>query len=75
VPGVSNIIAVSSGKGGVGKSTVATVNVAIALAKFGARVGLLDTDVYGPNVPIIGGHQRGTSSARSEAASAPGSRH
>jgi ATP-binding protein involved in chromosome partitioning len=54
VPGVSNIIAVSSGKGGVGKSTVA-VNVAIALAKFGARVGLLDTDVYGPNVPIMVG--------------------
>src|SRR5215471_3621431 len=54
VPGVSNIIAVSSGKGGVGKSTVA-VNIAIALAKFGARVGLLDTDVYGPNVPIMVG--------------------
>src|SRR5499433_841256 len=54
VSGVSNIIAVSSGKGGVGKSTVA-VNLAIALAKFGARVGLLDTDVYGPNVPIMVG--------------------
>lgn len=54
VPGVSNIVAVSSGKGGVGKSTVA-VNLAVALSGFGARVGLLDTDVYGPNVPIMMG--------------------
>ena len=54
VPGVENIIAVSSGKGGVGKLTVA-VNLAIALAKRGAKVGLLDTDVYGPNVPIMVG--------------------
>ncbi len=51
---VRNAVAIASGKGGVGKTTVA-VNVAVALAKAGARVGLLDADIYGPNVPIMMG--------------------
>jgi ATP-binding protein involved in chromosome partitioning len=52
IPGVKNLIAVASGKGGVGKTTVA-VNLALALVKLGHKVGLLDADVYGPNVPIM----------------------
>ena len=54
VPGVKHIIAIASGKGGVGKSTV-TVNLAVALAQTGAKVGLLDADVYGPCIPLMMG--------------------
>ena len=52
IEGVKNLVAVASGKGGVGKTTVA-VNLALALKRLGAAVGLLDADVYGPNVPIM----------------------
>jgi ATP-binding protein involved in chromosome partitioning len=52
IPGVKYLVAVASGKGGVGKTTVA-VNLALALSKLGNKVGLLDADVYGPNVPIM----------------------
>jgi ATP-binding protein involved in chromosome partitioning len=52
IAGVKNLVAVASGKGGVGKTTVA-VNLAIALKKLGASVGLMDADVYGPNVPVM----------------------
>ena len=52
VSGVKHVIAVASGKGGVGKSTVA-VNLALALKMLGARVGLMDADIYGPNIPIM----------------------
>src|SRR5678816_1749500 len=54
LPGVKNIIAVGAGKGGVGKTTVA-VNLALALARCGSRVGILDGDIYGPNVPLMMG--------------------
>ena len=52
LPGVKNVIAVGAGKGGVGKTTV-SVNLALALAKCGSRVGILDGDIYGPNVPMM----------------------
>lgn len=52
LPGVANVVAIGSGKGGVGKTTIA-VNLAIALTRMGHRVGLLDADVYGPNVPLM----------------------
>jgi ATP-binding protein involved in chromosome partitioning len=54
IPGVSKIVAIGSGKGGVGKTTVA-VNLAIAISRLGQRVGLIDADIYGPNVPLMMG--------------------
>jgi ATP-binding protein involved in chromosome partitioning len=54
LPGVNKIVAVGSGKGGVGKTTVA-VNLAIALARMGSKVGLIDADIYGPNIPLMMG--------------------
>ena len=74
VEGVKNIIAVGAGKGGVGKTTVA-VNLAIALAQCGSRVGIIDGDIYGPNVPIMLGHQRAAHHRRQEDPSRREARH
>ena len=57
LPGVAHVVAVGSGQGGVGKTTVA-VNLAVALSKLGYKVGLIDADIYGPNVPMMMGQTR-----------------
>src|SRR5271154_2838753 len=57
LPGVANIVAIGSGKGGVGKTTL-SVNLAVALAKLGYRIGLIDADIYGPNVPLMMGSSK-----------------
>jgi len=74
VPEVKHVVAVGSGKGGVGKSTVAT-NLAVALAAAGARVGLLDADVYGPNAPQLLGLEERTPDATREDRMVPRSAH
>ncbi len=57
LPGIANVVAIGSGKGGVGKTTI-SVNLSVALAKLGHRVGLIDADIYGPNVPTMMGQSR-----------------
>jgi ATP-binding protein involved in chromosome partitioning len=74
VDGVKNIIAVGAGKGGVGKTTVA-VNLAVSLAASGSRVALLDADMYGPNVPIMLGFEKGLRLEQEEARILPAERY
>ena len=69
IAGVKHLVAVGSGKGGVGKTTV-SVNLAISLARLGRKVGLLDADVYGPNVPLMMGTREATLGTASRALSA-----
>ena len=65
IPGVKNLIAVGSGKGGVGKTTV-SVNLAVVLASMGYKTGLMDADVYGPNVPLMMGINRTPMASRTQ---------
>ncbi|HIE09742.1 MAG TPA: MRP family ATP-binding protein, partial [Armatimonadetes bacterium] len=65
LPGVKHVVAVASGKGGVGKTTI-SVNLAVALALDGAKVGLLDADIYGPDVPLMMGVEGGRPEVRGE---------
>jgi ATP-binding protein involved in chromosome partitioning len=71
IAGVKNILAVTSGKGGVGKSTVA-INIAVALAKTGATVGLIDADIYGPNAPTMMGLSEASVTVRDDSANGGG---
>ena len=70
VPGVKRVVAIASGKGGVGKSTC-SANLACALQQLGARVGLLDCDIYGPSIPLMMGVHESRPSARSRASFRP----